>query len=269
MDVEDIGAAWWREFEFDEQEADRWEIGNLNLWLGRAATEWRLAHQWVDKDREHWRRERHVAFPGEGVSSERFAMSQTDSTVRLRAMTADRNVVVRPRLPLRVPSGQQAKIFISSPLSIGVSVGEQATFLRELPTRRLSKTWFGPSTREGELAYVLKTEARTVLTDLLVRPHRMVTPILIENRAEDTLEVERLSLPVPRLSLFGTSGGLWSEAVRLLREEPGSLAQLDITPGPPSEAQDAVELGEPRESSNSRYLFRAFSSILSLTEMPT
>ncbi len=268
MGLDGVATDWWRDFEFDDRQVDRWEIGNLNLWLRRATGEWRLAYEWVADDRAEWRLARDVEFPEAGAASERFAMSGSDNVVHLRALTADRPVVARPSTPLRVPPGQEAKIFVSSPLSVEIAVGANV-YLRELPTRRLSKTWFGPTTREGELAYALKTEARTVLNELTALPYRVVTPIVIHNRAGDTLEVERLNLPVPRLSLFGHEGNLWSEAVRLVRPEAGDLAQLEIRPGPPHEAADATRIGDPRVRSARGHLFRAFSSILRLTEVPS
>lgn len=258
---------WWGESEFELETSDRWEIGTLDLWVHRSQAEWRLAYGWTDEaDREEWEREQGVDFPEEGMNSERFAVRLTGGVVHLKALTADRSVVARPRTPLRVPPGQQARIFVSSPLWVQILVGPGQIFLRELPTRRMSNTWFGPSTREGEVAYALKTGARTRVEELPSRPYRFVTPIVIDNQAEDTLVVERLNLPVPHLSLFGLNGTLWSEEVRMLRSEAGDLAELDVRRGPPPEAANAVRLGEPRQQSERGHLFRAFSSILRLTE---
>lgn len=267
MGVENAATEWWRDFDSVDGQTDRWEIGNLNLWLCRAGTEWSLAYDWAEGDRAEWSCARAVEFPGAGVVSERYATSQTETVVHLRALTADRSVVVRPLIPLRVPPGQKAKIFVSSPLSVEISVGS-GIYLRELPTRRQSKTWFGPTTRDGELAHALKTEARTALGELAALPYRLITPIVIDNRAGDTLEVERMNLPVPRLSLYGYQGNLWSEAVRLVRSDTGGLAELEIRPGPPAEAAEASKVGEPRTESGRGYLFRAFSSVLRLTEVP-
>jgi hypothetical protein len=267
MDSEQQAAAWWGDLEFELERTDRWEIGTLNLWIHRAQAEWKLAYEWIDGGgREQWRRESGVDFPEEGVASERFAVQQTGGIVHLRALTADRSVVARPRTPLRVPSGQRARIFVSSPLWIEVAVGPDRTFLKELSTRRLSKTWFGPNTRDGEVLYALKTGARTRGDDLPTRPYRFRTPIVIANEAEDTLMVERLNLPVSHLSVYENAGTLWSEEVTMLRTDSDDLAELDLRPGPPLEAEGARRLSGPREVSARGHLFRAFSSILGLGE---
>lgn len=258
-------------FELELGSVDRWELGNLELWIHRVASEWRLGHAWDDSvDREGWRREPAEDLPeltadGRKIVAERFAVRQTGGIVRLTARTPDRSVVARPRTPLRVPSGHEARIYVSSPLWVEIAVGEATTLLRELPIRRLSNTWFGPSTREGELAYALKTSGRTSVEDLPHRPYRFVTPVVIDNQASDTLVVERLNLPVPNLSLFGAVDSLWSESVRMLRRESGDMAELDVRPGPPKEADGAESLGGSREPAGRGHLFRAFSSILRLS----
>jgi hypothetical protein len=267
MDAEQPATVWWGDFEFELDRADRWEIGALDLWVHRAPAEWKLAHQWIDGGgREEWRRHRLVDFPDEGVASERFAVQQTGGIIHLRALTADRSVVARPKTPLRVPSGQQARIFVSSPLWLEVAVGPNRTFLKELATRRLSKTWFGPSTRDGEILYALKTGARTRGDDLPRRPYRLTTPIVIRNEAEDMLVIERLNLPVPHLSIYDKDGALWSEEVTMLHAEVGDLAELDLKSGPPPEAEGAQRLSGPRQHSARGHLFRAFSSILGIAE---
>lgn len=254
---------WWGEYRFEADEVDRWRIGALTLWVQRASAEWKLAYSWQDdEDPEAWEHERETTFPEDGVDGERFAVQRTGGIVRLRVVAPDRSVVARPRSPLRVPSGHQARIFISSPLRVEVAVGSTPTVLRELPARRLSETWFGPSTREGQFAYALKTGGRTRLEDLPVRPYRFVTPVVIDNQAQDTVLVDRLNLPVPSLSIYAAQGTLWSEEVRMLRTETGDVAELDVPSGAPKEAPSAERLCKPREISEKGHLFRAFSSLL-------
>ncbi|MDH3254317.1 MAG: hypothetical protein OEM62_04935 [Acidobacteriota bacterium] len=256
---------WWGEYELEIGDSGHWEIGSLGLWMEREASEWKMAYSWNDdEDPELWTYRRNESFPDAGVQGERFAVQRTGGTVKLRAVTADRSVVARPRTPFRVPSGHQTRILVSSPLWVEIAVGPEPAYLRELPAKRLSETWFGSTTRDGELAYALKTNARTRLEDLPMRPYRFVTPIVIENEGPDTLFVERLNLPVPHLSIFGAGEALWSEEVRMLRSEVGDVAELDVRSGPPQEAKKAALLSEPRLAFEKGHLFRAFSSLLRL-----
>jgi len=48
--------------------------------------------------------------------------------------------------PLGVPPGEQASVYVSSPLWVRIETGKPAKLLCELPTFRPSDTWFGPNT---------------------------------------------------------------------------------------------------------------------------
>ncbi|MCP4201685.1 MAG: hypothetical protein GY769_07100 [bacterium] len=256
--------SWWGDYELAIDETVAWEIGPLRLWLQRRQLEWRLAHAWAEEDGpSEWSCQRAAELPEDGAQSERFAVSETTGAVLLRPLPADRAVVARPKTPLRVLPGQSARIFMSSPMWLEVAVGAAQVPLRELPTKRLSDTWFGATSREGELSYSLKTSARTDSEEMPRAHYRLLTPVVIENRAADPLVFERLSLPVPFLSIYGVeTGAVWSEEVHMLRTESGDIAELDVRVGPPEEAMEAMRLGAPRRVAQKGHLFQAFGSLL-------
>jgi hypothetical protein len=255
---------WWGEYELGVHEIAKWQIGPLQFWLHRGASEWRLAHDWLDKSaRNRWDVLRDTELPEGEIGSERFAVSEDGAEVRLRPLAADRSVVARPKTPFRVLAGQRSRVFISSPLWVEIGVGVAPTVLCELPTERLSDTWFGATTLDGELCYALKTNARTSLEEMPRAADRLLTPAVIENRGPDALLVERLNLPVPFLSIYGGEAGeAWSEEVNLLRTEGGNMAELDVLDGPPAEAAGATRLSAARQIPEQGHLFRAFGSLL-------
>lgn len=257
-------AAWWGTYDLGVDEAAQWAIGSLRFWLHRSPSEWRLAYEWLDGEAvDAWSLRRPAELPENGVETERFAVSRTAAGVQLKTLPAERSVVARPKTPLRVLPGERARVYMSSPLSVEVAVGDESTVLRELPTWRLSDTWFGATTRDGELAYALRTSARTRLEEMPRAHYRLLTPVVIENRASDPLRVERLNLPVPFLSIYSCEGcDAWSEEVHMVRTVHGEMAELDVHPGPPEEAAGAAKLSGPRELAQKGHLFRAFGSLL-------
>ncbi len=259
-------APWWGEVELELGETALWRIGPFRLWLQRGAAEWRSAHDQLDTDEStDWELARAVEWPEEGVNCERFAVTETGSAVQLRPATADRPLVARPRTPFRILPGQESRVFISAPLWAEIRVGSGALALREIPTKRLSDTWFGSTTREGELCYALKTSARTDLEELPRAAYRIVTPVVIENRGTDPLLVERMNIPVPFLSIYSSAEGeAWSEEVHMVWTESGDMAELDLRDGPPAEVAGAPRLSEPRRVAEKGHLFRAFGSFLGL-----
>jgi hypothetical protein len=256
---------WWREESFELGDVRRWEIGPLSLVVQRTTQEWLLAHRWTgweDID-PGWEVIDGGDFPDEDWQLTRFVFAKTGSTLQLAPALADRAVVTSPRVPLFVSPGEWTTLFVSSPLWLRVE-GEGQRLL-EAPIRRLSDTWFGPSTREGELCYATRTRAALNVEHLPLLARRAVTPVRIRNRADTPLQIERLKLPVPLLSLFGSEDGtLWTETVAMNREESGEMAAVSVRSGPPRGLDQPTVLTEPRVASEPNAVMQVFSSFGSL-----
>lgn len=146
---------------------------------------------------------------------------------------------------------------------IDILVGEPPVLLKTLPAQRLSDTWFGPNTREGELCYSGRTHARHDPSDLPDRPHRAITPLTIHNRAASPLPIEKISLPVPWLALYGDQAGrLWTQAVTLSRDSETDLASVRIDSREQAEGKALTRLAEPRQAAQRNNMIRAFSAWL-------
>jgi hypothetical protein len=258
---------WWGHYKVPDQHGGCWRIGPLTLWIQRFAREWRIAYV-RSSDPMASEVEKTVPAPAETIepaidaSLSRYSFRQTHRELELVPLLADRSVVSRPETPFYIPAGEELTLYISSPLWVRVMVGEPPTMLQELPIYRPSDTWFGPSTREGELCYASRTHCRLRLEDVPFRPHRAVTPVLIRNRGERELHLERLSLPVPYLSLYRDADGrLWTEPVTLDHEPNAEMASMKLGQGPAPEAKKAKEVSGPRRRAEANLLVRAFSAL--------
>ncbi|MDD3519510.1 MAG: hypothetical protein PHQ14_14270 [Chromatiales bacterium] len=252
---------WWEPVDLAVGQILRCTIGPLVLTLGRGEGDWRLAwdrQAQGDDARTLLREVTDGPFPGEQF--ERFISHRDGGTVRLEPRLADRPLVVRPRQPTFLPGGEETTFFISSPLWIAIEIGGRV--LREIPVLELSDTWFGPSTREGEICYAMPTYARVALGDVPLRHHRAVTPVRIHNRANEPLPIEKLSLPVPVLAIHGCEDGqLWTQGVSLERKVEGDMAELRVDAGPPREAREPRLLSAARREPERGGLVRAFSGL--------
>ncbi len=258
------GNSWWGDLRLGENESARWHIGPLDLAVCRGPLEWQLAYGW-DRGRsesDDWDFELGAELPGELAQHERFVVGETSPRVAVRPALADRAIVSLPRLPLELLPEREATLYVGSPIWVRVEIGEPPVTLRELPSRRLSDTWFGGSTRDGELCYATHTRARLLAESLPVLSRSAVTAVRIRNRAASPLSIERLKLPVPMLSLFCDElGRLWTEEVTLSRNEESEMASLDIGQGPPAAAAGAELLTPPRSTTEPNLWIRAFSGL--------
>ncbi len=252
---------WWREWQVGEDQTLVVTLGPLALRLYHGTGEWQFGWSWQDEVEAG----NHVQLdyldgPPDEEPQERYVVSGQAGRLRLRPVLLDRPVVIRPRTPIFLPSGEETTIYLSSPLCLRIELGEPGVLLKELPMLRLSDTWFGPSTREGELCYSGRTHARHSIAELPNRPHRAITPLRVRNQAESVLPLEKFSLPVPALSVYGDSdGSLWTESVSLLRVSDNDLASLRIDKGAPRYAPKATQISEARQPVERGSLIRAFS----------
>lgn len=251
---------WWTPRRVAVGHGMELDLGTLKLRLGHGPDEWRIDYEYLAEEaapakaRIKGRR----SLPPE--LKERYVIGGDSSRLNLTPLLADRNVVIRPRQPVFLLSGQEVTLYLSTPVWIQMEVGEPGTLLRELPVQRLSDTWFGPSTREGEICYAGRTQARHDIDELPRRPHRAITPLHIHNKASTPLPLEKFSLPVPMLSLYGSAdGSLWTQRLTLTREDQSDLAAVRIDRRPPDYADEIKLLAKPRQDPGRSGLVRAFS----------
>ncbi|MEQ8857998.1 MAG: hypothetical protein RIC56_05075 [Pseudomonadales bacterium] len=252
---------WWVPREVPPAHTLACRIGPLMLDVHHGRGEWQLAcsrgaEEDASADASLQLREGGLGADG----ADRFMVADGDPTLTLIPLLADRPVVIRPRQPLFLPRGEEVTLYLSTPVTVCIRVGAAALRLREVASLILSDTWFGPSSREGELCYSGRTHARIDRSELPRRAHRVVTPVRVRNEADTPLPLEKLSLPVQVLSVYGgADGGLWSEPVSLVRDEASDLAQLQVDEGAPDFAGPVTLLSGPREVRARGSLVRAFN----------
>lgn len=239
----------------------RLQLGPLHLWALRARAEWRIATLNVDE-----------ADVGSAPSDEpppsavvtRFGFSNPPLALRLHPALADRAVIVSPADPFLLPPREEVELYVSTPVWVVVTLEDRPSeVLLEVSSQRPSDTWFGPSTRVGELCYAARTRARLTLEEVEDRPHRAVAVVRIANRARTLLTIERLRLPVPAMSLYVDGRGrLWTEPVTLARASDDERASVQLGGGPPTQARGTVRLAEPRNRAERGLLERTFGGII-------
>lgn len=258
---------WWGEF--GVATGRRWRIGPLDLWIHRATHEWRVSFQRGDDPLEDTLRpgEPTDEAPPDSAETLRFGFREVLGKVELRPRLADRSVVVRPANPFYLTGGEEATLYLSSPLWIEVRVGVPWQALCEIPVFQPSDTWSGVRPTAGELCYALVTSARLHLSNLPARPQRAFSALRVRNSTESRIHVERIKVPVPNLSLFATSSGqLWTETVTLELATERERSEVRFDAGPSILAADARRIGDPRQSDRKGFLRGAFDELFALKD---
>lgn len=261
-----IASVWWGKFDIPIDTSAEWKIESLKIAIHHLDKEWHIASQ-REEDVELLSSEfsftRGESDLGDYSTKTRHIFKKPGTSVELKPQLADRMVVTRPAVPISLAPGEEVVLYISSPLWVQLEIAGKNEFaLEDIAIHQPSDTWFGPSTREGELCYASKTSGRISLDKLSIRPSRAITPLVVINKAADRLLIDRVALPVPLLSLYATPEGmLWTQPATLIRDDDGGMAELKLGKDAPKEAKAAVKINKPRKQPEKGMLVRAFSSI--------
>lgn len=258
---------WWGDFSLAQQQQRYWSAGERHIVIERQACEWNtwnINTETENRDIIHCGEcyQQTPALLLEDQNLGRHLQTTTEEKIRIMPALADRSIVTRPHTPLRLLGGEKTKIYVSTPLWFTATTLPSESVLLDVPFWRPSDSWFGSSTREGEICYAKYTDARMRLEMLEQRPHRAVTPVFIHNKQKQPLLIERLNVPVPLLSLYHHSErGLWTETVNMRREDDDDKVTLVLEKQAPAEVPGADLLVGPRVSSEKHTLIRSLSSL--------
>lgn len=250
---------WWQAVNVELGQCWHYTVGPLSVYLQRESDQWHLCWQSVPESPDRYRivSEAVKALP-EDLVPNRYVFRDAPESFTLTPQLFERPLVVKTDKPVMIPPAENITFYISSPVLVKVALGTLESALKELPTVKLSDTWFGPNTREGELCYAAKTHARNSKEDVPLRPHRAVTPVTLHNRSEEMLAIEKLSIPLPFLSVYGQQDGtLWTDPVSLEHRAAGELATMKIGRKP----ANAVLLTSARTPAPKNNVVRAFINL--------
>lgn len=267
MTIESNAApSWWGSFNVNTEQSMQWRIGPLSLIVRRLSGEWQFAYERNDDFEENttrWDINSTDQFPEHLNDSSRYVLNDSSGCLNITPLLADRPIISRPLTPFNLTAGEEVNLYVSSPLWINLAVGsDRKKALTEIAIQRPSDTWFGPSTREGELCYASTTHCRLNVDELRQLPHRAITPVIIRNKADTTLAVERLNVPAPLLALYASATGkLWTPKITLIRNKDGDMAELKISNEPPEEIEQPTLVSDARNKTSNGVLFRAFNTV--------
>ena len=260
-----VPGAWWGDFHLPEGAAGRWSIGAITLWLENAPSEWRLALERHSEPREEVEVEVPATFePPAEAEMVRFAAGSADATrVAVVPGLAPRPVVSSPDVPLYLLPGHDVSLFVGSPVWLRVLADPGAHVIADEPTLRLNDTWFGRTTRAGELCYASTTRARLSAHALPTSPFRATTQVVLRCGGTAPVRVERLKLPAPELELYrDETGRLWTETITVDLDGEGDGGRARMSRGAPALAPGAIRIAPARRAEEGRVWERALSALL-------
>jgi len=251
--LDEAARTWWGERALLEGTAVALRVGPLSLWMATRGSE-----LWVASHSGDGLLDSSVSveqLPDQGVPEGHELIrigraKDNDGRVVLSPLLADRPVVVRPESRFLLPRRVTVQGFVSTLVWVRVSTGEHSLDLPPLPPK---STWFGPSPREGLVAYASRTRLRMSRDELVHLPHRAITLVSLHNHGKEPLDIQRVRLPIPALALYATAeSALFTDAVDFELAEDPSLTEVRIRPPP----DPGERIAEPHRKGDDNVLLR-------------
>ncbi len=256
---------WWGTFTLETGQLGRWRVGALTVSVQRQTSEWHICHLNSGSDSEELD-SFEISLDAEPLAAaakcHRHVLSHNSQPLQILPALANRPVVTRPLTPFNLYPGQDVVLYVGTTVWLQVHAYPSGPLLLDIPIQRPSDTWFGQSTREGEVCFAARTRAILNLDAVPFHPFRAITPVNISNQGEEPLLLERLLLPIPQLSIFSAADGrFWTEELSILCNEDMRSAHLILGKGAPATVRTAQLLAPPRTPADRGVLIRALGAI--------
>lgn len=259
---------WQDTVSFESKTTYKLSVGALELYVNLLENEWQFRHCHVTEDETKTERKIQLSalkkMSRDDLEPLRFINSNSHNTLQIRPRLANRSIVAKPYMPVFLPSQQTVTIYISTPVWLAIFLDNHKQPLLEVPTFKLSDTWFGPKPHIGELCYSSRFSGRIDLSALPKRASRIITPVKITNNGADNLKLEKISIPCDYLSVYlNENNELWTPTLSILREVDKNKTQVAIEKTLHSSLENAKRVGEPRVADQSRLLSKTIDMLFS------
>ena len=246
----------WREYTVGETEFLKWEFGDLTIWCKRRGEEiWTTWKYGEVKDQ---------AEPQEDDDWLRCVPKSKSAKIRLSPAFPDRPLVVHTEGLLSILKDARIRILVVVPVWVRLETVSKSVVLTEIPTVRLSKTWFGTPS-QGEKCYWVSSPAQRSLEAHQIRAFDVVCPVRIVNGSDSDLSLRKLALRVRRLSIFEKDGYLWADETRINYRGEAEVSSIHFSRKAPPEAENAKLIAAPRKDTGRGFASKTFASLRELS----
>lgn len=256
----------WKQYEVEEDAPPvHLVLGTLHVWIQSRNDEVWIAHQYEEEIKTPLAKD--DAAP-EGLAWSRWAYDPDIEKLYVQPAFPDLPVVISSEYPLTIPPGIRIEVFTRIPIWMRIGSLKSGYVLREIPSVKLSKTWFG-TPLEGELCYWSPTKARRSLKGVEPKEFYVNCPIRITNKGTKDLNFERFCLRVERLGIHRHNNELWAGETKIVHHEDDSESDITMTGKLPDSLGKSELLTKPRNPIHRSLATRTFKMLFDDTFITT
>ena len=251
-----MASDFWKNHSLDEDESvQHLTLGDLHLWMKA-----RKQEIWIGQRYEKDSTDSYTDQPPEDLEWSRWATKESVTDLNVSPVFPDLPIVVFSEYPLKVLPGTSIDIYTRIPIWIRICLGKTDYVLLELPTVKLSRTWFGTPV-EGELCYWSTTKARRSLLNVEKKPYLVNCPIKIINKATEDLNFEKFCYRVELLKIHDCENELWADETLISYQGEELLSDITMTGRLPKGMAEGTVVSGPRSKTSKNLAIRTFHKL--------
>ncbi|MEL7832434.1 DUF432 domain-containing protein [Fodinibius sp. Rm-B-1B1-1] len=214
----------WGKQSLEEGKTKHISVGELHIWL-----KYRNEEVWITQAyNDEIKRKADLDQPPKDAEWSRWAHKNSSAEVAIQPVFPDKPLVIHSEYSLKISPETQIQIYTRIPVWIRISLADNDYQLTELPSVKLSRTWFGTEI-EGELCYHAKTKARRDLSHVDKKPYLVSCPIKIVNKSVEELTFSHFCFRVERLSMFYHEHELWADETQIIYQGEDLHSEVIMT----------------------------------------
>lgn len=183
------------------------------------------------------------------ANQQRFVSKQPPQKITLHPTMPDRQIVCRPTITVVLLPKEEISLYVGIPLWLQLSINRIKNPLLDVPTERISDTWFGPNSRQGIMSYALRTCEQLDIQPSCKHGARATIEIKIKNHSDEMLVLDKVSVPAPNLGLYvDEAGRFWTRRITMIREQDeNATLTIDNAMSCGLASKDLTLVTEPRD----------------------
>ena len=193
-----------------------------------------------------------------GDTTYRFIAGKNNH-VFLQPSLPDLPITIKPKQVTSILPGCRMEAYIEVPLLLSVYYGTNSKkeLLLEFPLEPLSRSFFG-SPDNGEISYFLESLLLCDYEAYGKKDSSIYCPLIISNKSMQKLDVERMILRVPLLSIFSSKDYLLSSPVSIAFRGQDMVSQISYLKYSSEKKQQMVSAAPPRQKEDKSLIKKSF-----------
>ena len=208
----------WDQYDIEQNVCYMMQLGPLSAWIRKIDDEIHIATQRTEESLSNVTAEPKFEICEQipkDITWTRYIIENNAKLISLKPIMPDRAVLVRPEEPLKLPAGRKATFYVRIPIWVNIEIASSAfAGLCELPTIEQSNIWFGDAV-SGELCYSLRSKARRKFIDFTPMSHRVICPVVIQNKSKETIDISRICIQSQHLNIYSAESLMWTNDIEI------------------------------------------------------